>query len=146
MLTLNFKVNANPPVPQGPEVTRVRQGELPDDEIDFDEENRVVVTGTGLALGDGDSIKLQLCPDKGAAIATMTSFKNIESSDTELSFLNDRNSSGKPDGDWWGQDALLTVTVGGVSATRWLKFHDWSTAKGTTRERDGSKFSGVSTR
>ena len=56
--------------------------------------------------------------------------------------INEVNTSGKPDGSWWGRDALITVTIGGVAATHWVKFHDWNSAKGTTQERDGSKFSG----
>ena len=69
MLLLTFKVNANPPVPQGPEVTRVRMGVFPDDEVDFDDTTPVVVTGSGLTLGEGDAVKIELCPGKGEAVS-----------------------------------------------------------------------------
>ena len=126
MLLLTFKVNANHPVPQGPEVTRVRMGDFPDDEVDFDDTTPVVVTGSGLTLGEGDAVKIELCPGKGEAVAVLDELENVESGGTQLTFLNGTNSSSRPDGDWWGQDALLTVTVGGVSATRWLKFRNHS--------------------
>ena len=123
---LTFKVNANPPAPQGPEVTRVTMGDMPDDEIDFSNNVPTVVTGRGLALGANDKVKIELCPNKGEAVAVLDELEDVTSSDTQITFMNGTNSSTRPDCDWWGQDALLTVTVNGESATRWLKFHDYN--------------------
>ena len=146
MMTLTFKVNANPPAPSGPEVTRATMGEFPENEVDFDDHTPIVLTGSGLAYnaGAGDTLKIELRPDKGEATAVLDELKSITPSadGTTLSMINEVNTSGKPDGSWWGRDALITVTIGGVAATHWVKFHDWNSAKGTTQERDGSKFSG----
>ena len=81
---------------------------------------------TRAALDAGDTVKLELCPDKGAAIAVLDQLRDIQSTPdgTELSFLNYVNSSSRHDGDWWGQDILLTATIGGIPTIRWLKFHD----------------------
>ena len=80
----------------------------------------------GLALGAGDTVKLELCPDKGEPIAVLDQLRDIQSSETEISFMNYVNSSSQPDGAWWSEDVLLTVTINGVPVTRWLKFHDWN--------------------
>ena len=124
MTTLKFKIAANPPRT----ITRVKQGDLPDDEIDFcsDTGPRTVVAGRGLALGAGDTVKLELCPNKGEPIAVLDQLRDIQSSETEISFMNYVNSSSEPDGGWWGRDVLLTVTINGKPVTRWLKFHDWN--------------------
>ena len=126
MTKLVFKINAAAPTLR---ITRVKQGDMPDDTIDFcsDSGPRTVVTGSGLALGAADTVKLELCPNKGAAIAVLDQLRDIQSSPdgTELSFLNYVNSSSHPDGSWWGQDVLLTVTIGGISTTRWLTFKNW---------------------
>lgn len=121
-------MDANPPAPHGPEITLVKQGDLPDDEVDFCtlDGPRTVVTGSGLALGAEDTVKLELRPGKGEVEATLDQLEDLRSSDSELSFLNHVNSSGHPDGDWWGQDVLLTVTAGGAEATRWVKFAEHS--------------------
>ncbi len=125
MTTLKFNIAANPPRA----ITRVKQGDMPDDEVDFcsDTGPRTVVNGIGLALGAGDTVKLELCPNKGEPIAVLDQLRDIQSSETQISFLNNLNSSSHPDGDWWGEDVLLTVTIGGKPVTRWLKFHDWNT-------------------
>ncbi len=124
MTTLKFSIAANPPRA----ITRVKQGDMPDDEVDFcsDTGPRTVVNGIGLALGAGDTVKLELCPNKGEPIAVLDQLRDIQSSETQISFLNYLNSSSHPDGDWWGEDVLLTVTINGTPITRWLKFHDWS--------------------
>lgn len=85
------------------------------------------MTGRGLSLDAGDTVKLELRPNKGAAIAVLDQLRDIQVSPdgTELSFLNYVNSSSHPDGDWWGQDVLLTVTIGGIPTTRWLTFKNW---------------------
>ena len=130
MLTLNFKVNANPPVPQGPEFTRVTMGEFPENEVDFDDTTPLVFHGSGLAYDAqaGDTFKIELRPDKGAATAVLEELKSITVSEdgTTLSCVNEVNTSGKPDGSWWGRDALVTLTTGGKTATLWVKFHDWN--------------------
>ena len=69
-------------------------------------------------------MKLELCPNKGEPIAVLDQLRDIQSSETEISFLNYVNSSSQPDGAWWGEDVLLTVTINGIPVTRWLKFHD----------------------
>ena len=122
MTMLTFKVKANPPAPQGPEVTRVKQQnpDLPDDEIDFG--GPIVATGENLQMGEGDTIKIELYRD-GEPFAVLDKLQSIVSIPTAISFSNETNTSRCPDGDWWGQDVLLTVTIGGVAATRWLKFH-----------------------
>lgn len=124
MTTLKFSIAANPPRT----ITRVKHGDLPDDEVDFcsDTGPRTVVTGRGLALGVGDTVKLELRPNKGEPIAVLDQLRDIQSSETEISFMNYVNSSSEPDGGWWGRDVLLTVTISGKPVTRWLKFHDWS--------------------
>ena len=73
-----------------------------------------------------NTIKLELCPNKGDPIAVLDQLRDIQSSETQISFLNSLNSSSRPDGDWWGEDVLLTVTICGKPVTRWLKFHDWN--------------------
>ena len=124
MTTLKFSIAAIPPRT----ITRVKQGDLPDDEIDFcsDTGPRTVVTGRGLALGAGDTVKLELRPNKGEPIAVLDQLRDIQSSETQISFLSYLNSSSHLDGDWRGENVLLTVTIGGKPVTRWLKFHDWS--------------------
>ena len=62
----------------------------------------------------------------GEPIAVLDQLRDIQSSDTQISFLNYLNSSSHPDGDWWGEDVFLTVSLGDTPVTRWLKFHDWS--------------------
>ena len=122
MLMLTFNVNANPPVPQGPEITLVKQQnpDLPDDEIDFG--GPIIATGEDLQMGEGDTIKIELYRD-GEPFAVLDKLQSIVSIPTAISFSNETNTSRCPDGDWWGQDVLLTINSGGVAATRWLKFH-----------------------
>ncbi len=130
MLMLNFKVNANPPVPQGPEFAKVQMEGLPEGEVDFDDNKQLVFTGSRLANDKtaGDTFKIELRPDKGEATAVLDELKNITVSEdgTTLTCVNEVNTSGKPDGSWWGRDALVTLTTGGRSATLWVKFHDWN--------------------
>ena len=128
MIALTFKVNANPPAPSGPEVTRATMGEFPENEVDFDDHTPIVLTGSGLAYNAGDTLKIELRPDKGEATAVLDELKSITPSadGTTLSFINEVNTSSKADGEWWGRDALITVTIGGVAATHWVKFHDWN--------------------
>ena len=124
MTKLVFKINV-----AARQISRVKQGDMPDDMVDFcsDAGPRTVVTGRGLSLNTGDTVKLELCPNKGAAIAVLDQLRDIQVSPdgTELSFLNYVNSSSHPDGDWWGQDVLLTITIGGIPTTRWLTFKNW---------------------
>ena len=122
MTTLKFNIAANPPRT----ITRVKQGDMPDDEVDFcsDTGPRTVVNGIGLALGAGDTVKLELCPNKGEPIAVLDQLRDIQSSETQISFMNYVNSSSQPDGAWWGEDVLITVTISGAPVTRWLKFRN----------------------
>ena len=119
---LTFKVNANPPTPQGPEVTRVKQQnpDPPDDEIDFG--GPIVATGENLQMDEGDTIKIELY-EGGEPVDVLDRLGAIVSTPTAISFTCS-NTSHHPDGEWMGKDVLLTVTIGGVSATRWLKFRD----------------------
>ena len=130
MMTLTFKVNANPPAPSGPEVTRATMGEFPENEVDFDDHTPIVLHGVNLAYNAaaGDTLKIELRPDKGEATAVLDELKSITPSadGTTLSFINEVNSSSKADGEWWGRDALVTLTTGGKTATLWVKFHDWN--------------------
>ena len=54
MTMLTFKVNANPPAPQGPEITLVKQQnpDLPEDVIDFG--GPIIATGEDLQMGEGE--------------------------------------------------------------------------------------------
>jgi hypothetical protein len=69
------------------------------------------------------TIKIELYRD-GEPFAVLDKLQSIVSIPTAISFSNEKNTSRCPDGDWWGQDVLLTVTIGGVATTRWLKFRD----------------------
>ena len=119
---LTFKVNANPPAPQGPEITLVKQQnpDLPEDVIDFG--GPIVATGENLQMGVGDTIKIELY-EGGEPVDVLDRLGAIVSIPTAISFTCS-NTSHHPDGEWMGKDVLLTVTIGGVSATRWLKFRD----------------------
>jgi hypothetical protein len=86
-------------------------------------------------------------PNKGEPIAVLDQLRDIQSCETQISFLNYLNSSSHPHGDWWGADVLLTVTIDIPAAcrwsaqcadqpeakaraskpvTRWLKLHNWN--------------------
>jgi len=121
-----FNVDAPSPAPPSRrKITLVKQQypDLPDDEIDFG--GPIIATGEDLQMGEGDTIKIELYRD-GEPFAVLDKLQSIVSIPTAISFSNETNTSRCPDGDWWGQDVLLTVTIGGVSATRWLKFHNHS--------------------
>jgi len=117
-----------PPAPVNPEFTSVTMGEFPENEVDFDDHTPLVFHGTNLAYNAGDTLKIELRPDKGEATAVLDELKSISASadGTTLSCINEVNTSGKPDGSWWGRDALVTLTTGGKTASLWVKFHDWS--------------------
>jgi hypothetical protein len=127
MTMLTFKVNANPPAPQGPEITLVKQQnpDLPEDVIDFG--GPIVATGENLQMGEGDTIKIELY-EGGEPVDVLDRLGAIVSIPTAISFTCS-NTSHHPDGEWMGKDVLLTVTIGGVSATRWLKFHAHGNAR-----------------
>ena len=124
MLQLTFKVAANPPSMRKITLVQQQNPRLPDDEIDFG--GPIVAGGEGLQMGEGDTIKLELYED-GEPVAVLDSLQSIVSIPTAISFTSNNNSSSRPDGDWWGKDVLLTVTIGGERVTRWLKFHDHQT-------------------
>ena len=113
-----------------PEITSATMGEFPVNEVDFDENTPIVLHGVNLTYnaGDGDTLKIELRPDKGDATAVLDQLKSITPSadGTTLSMINEVNTSGKPDGSWWGRDALVTLTTGGKTAELWVKFHDWN--------------------
>ena len=119
-----------PPPVTDPEFTKVTMGEFPENEVDFDDNTPLVFQGVNLAYNAeaGDTLKIELCPDKGAATAILDELKSITVSQdgTTLSCINEVNTSGKPDGSWWGRDALVTLTTGGKTASLWVKFHDWN--------------------
>lgn len=121
MLLLTFKVAAAPPPRH--KITRVKQQnpDLPEDVIDFG--GPIVATGENLQMDEGDTIKIELYR-YGEPFAVLDKLQSIVSIPTAISFSNETNTSRCPDGDWWGQDVLLTVTIGGVATTRWLKFRD----------------------
>lgn len=105
-----------------PVITRVKQQnpDLPEDEIDFG--GTIVATGENLQMGDGDTIKIELY-EGGEPVDVLDKLGAIVSTPTAISFTCS-NTSHHPDGEWMGKDVLLTVTIGGVSGTRWLKFRD----------------------
>ncbi len=117
-----------PPAPVNPEFTGVTMGEFPENEVDFDDHTPIVLHGVNLAYNAGDTLKIELRPDKGEATAVLDELKSITPSadGTTLSCINEVNTSDKTDGEWWGRDALVTLTTGGKTATLWVKFHDWS--------------------
>ena len=59
-------------------VTRVTMGDMPDDEIDFSNNVRTVVTGRGLSLGANDEVKIELCPNKGESVAVANKYWNSD--------------------------------------------------------------------
>ena len=136
MHRIRFKTQAVrlPPKPTppatDPEFTSATMGEFPVNEVDFDDHTPIVLHGVNLTYNAaaGDTLKIELRPDKGAATAVLDELKSITPSadGTTLSCINEVNTSGKPDGSWWGRDALVTLTTGGKTATIWVKFHDWS--------------------
>ena len=113
-----------------PTITFVTMGEFPENEVDFDDHTPIVLHGVNLAYNAaaGDTLKIELRPDKGEATAVLDELKSITPSadGTTLSCINEVNTSSKADGEWWGRDELITVTIGGVTATHWVKFHDWN--------------------
>ena len=123
MTTLKFSVAANAPRM----ITLVKQQnpDLPDDEIDFG--GPIVAAGVKLQMGADDTIKLELY-EGGEPVTELSqsngSIGNVVSIPTAISFAITGNGSQRPDGDWWGKDVLLTVTIGGEPVTRWLKFHN----------------------
>ena len=121
MLQLTFKVAADPPPRHKITLVKQQNPDLPEDVIDFG--GPIVATGENLQMGEGDTIKIELY-EGGALVAVLDELQSVVSIPTAISFSNRSNTSGIPDGDWWGKDVLLTVTIGGESATRWLKFHN----------------------
>ena len=121
MLQLTFKVAAAPPPRHKITLVKQQNPDLPEDVIDFG--GPIVATGENLQMGEGDTIKIELY-EGGALVAVLDELQSVVSIPTAISFSNRSNTSGIPDGDWWGKDVLLTVTIGGESATRWLKFHN----------------------
>jgi len=120
MLQLTFKVAAAPPPRHKITLVKQQNPDLPEDVIDFG--GPIVASGENLQMGEGDTIKIELY-EGGALVAVLDELQSVVSIPTAISFSNRSNTSGIPDGDWWGKDVLLTVTIGGESATRWLKFH-----------------------
>ena len=120
MLQLTFKVAADPPSRHKITLVKQQNPDLPEDVIDFG--GPIVASGENLQMGEGDTIKIELY-EGGEPFAVLDKLQSIVSIPTAISFSNETNTSRCPDGDWWGQDVLLTVTIGGVAATRWLKFH-----------------------
>ena len=121
MLQLTFKVAADPPPRHKITLVKQQNPDLPEDVIDFG--GPIVASGENLQMGEGDTIKIELY-EGGALVAVLDELQSVVSIPTAISFSNRSNTSGIPDGDWWGKDVLLTVTIGGESATRWLKFHN----------------------
>ena len=121
MLQLTFKVAADPPPRHKITLVKQQNPDLPEDVIDFG--GPIIATGENLQMGEGDTIKIELY-EGGALVAVLDELQSVVSIPTAISFSNRSNTSGIPDGDWWGKDVLLTVTIGGESATRWLKFHN----------------------
>ena len=121
MLQLTFKVAADPPSRHKITLVKQQNPDLPEDVIDFG--GPIVASGENLQLGEGDTLKIELYRD-GEPFAVLDKLQSVVSIPTAISFSNRSNTSGIPDGDWWGKDVLLTVTIGGESATRWLKFHN----------------------
>lgn len=104
-----------------PVITRVKQQnpDLPENVIDFG--GPIVATGENLEMGVGDTVKIELY--EGGEPVDVINGVVIASTPTEISFTIS-NTSHHPDGEWMGKDVLLTVTIGGVSGTHWLKFHE----------------------
>ena len=121
MLQLTFKVAADPPPRHKITLVKQQNPDLPEDVIDFG--GPIIATGENLQMGEGDTIKIELY-EGGALVAVLDELQSVVSIPTAISFSNETNTSRCPDGDWWGKDVLLTVTIGGESATRWLKFHN----------------------
>ena len=121
MMQIVFKVAAGPPPRHKITLVKQQNPDLPEDVIDFG--GPIVASGENLQMGEGDTIKIELY-EGGALVAVLDELQSVVSIPTAISFSNRSNTSGIPDGDWWGKDVLLTVTIGGVSATRWLKFHN----------------------
>ena len=53
-------------------------GDMPDDEIEFSNNVRTVVTGRGLSLGANDKVKIELCPNKGESVAVASKYWNSD--------------------------------------------------------------------
>ena len=119
-----------PPVPVGPVIERVSMGEgVEDDLIDFGTDS-VTVYGSGFEGFDPerDSVTLALYagPDRSEPMAVLDQLENPTANEdgTQLQFANRANTSEYPDGMWWGQETLLTITIDGKTATHRLTFRD----------------------
>ena len=62
-----------------PEITSATMGEFPENEVDFDDHTPLVFHGTNLAYNAaaGDTLKIELRPDKGEATAILDQLKSI---------------------------------------------------------------------
>ena len=125
MLQLTFKVAAAPPPRHKITLVKQQNPDLPDNEIYFG--GPIVAAGEDLQMGADDTMKIEMF-EGGAPVAVLDqangSIVNVVSIPTAVSFSIIGNGSSAPDGDWWGRDVLLTMTVGGEPVSRWLKFHD----------------------
>ena len=119
MLELAFKVAANPPPVR--RITLVQQEGYPDNEISFGEVP-IVAKGENLEMGEGDTLKIELYED-GQPVDLLDQFLSVVSTPTAISFVNRVNTSGRPDGEWWGRPVLLTATIGGEEVRHWLRFY-----------------------
>ena len=120
MLELTFKVAANPPPVR--RITLVQQEGYPDNEISFGEVP-IVAKGENLEMGEGDTLKVELYED-GQPVDLLDQFLSVVSTPTAISFVNRVNTSGRPDGGWWGRPVLLTATIGGEEVRHWVRFYD----------------------
>ena len=119
MLELTFKVAADKPSTR--KIALVQQVGYPDNVIDFG--GPIVAGGENLQMGEGDTLKLELYED-GQPVDLLDQFLSVVSTPTAISFVNRVNTSGRPDGEWWGRPVLLTATIGGEEVRHWLRFYD----------------------
>jgi len=130
MLMLTFKVNAAPPVPQAPEITKVflaGEQEPQDDLVDFCDNTtkvRAVIPEADAEYLAGATIKMQLMHE-GAVWAELDEPDDVTTADGSIEGRFDRNTSSRPDGDWWGQPCKVVVTfANGLVSTRDVTFKD----------------------
>ena len=130
MLMLTFKVNAAPPFPVAPEITKVYlagEQEPQDDVVDFCDDTtkvRAVIPDADAEYLAGATIKMQLMHE-GSVWAELDEPDDVVTANGSIEGRFDRNTSSRPDGDWWGQHCKVVVTfANGLVSTRDVTFKD----------------------
>ena len=118
------------PAPVASEITNVfmaGEQDPQDDVVDFCDNTtkvRAVIPDADAEDLQGATIKMQLMHE-GAVWAELDEPDDVVTADGSIEGRFDRNTSSRPDGDWWGQPCKVVVTfANGLSSERDVMFKD----------------------